>query len=99
MYDASNTSAPKDDFSDLFLWDMIIARRRVAHRKLAKLEMCRNQRKFVSRGIQDRMDREEHQTDVMKSVELSIGYAAAGLVDVHERMNDHDVIVRPLDQL
>ena len=99
VYDASNTSSPEDDFSGLFLRDMIIARRRVARRKLARLEMCRNQRKFVLRGIQDRMDKEEHQTNMMKLVELSIGYAAAGLVDVHKRMNNHDIIVCPLDQL
>ena len=47
VYDVSNTSAPESDFLDLYLCDMIIARRRVVHHKLAKLEMCHNQRKFV----------------------------------------------------
>src|SRR6202789_99135 len=73
VYVRSNTDSPGEDtFSDLGLNDLILVHKRVARRKLERLELEGYQAGLLSRGVQVRMDRDERYNGVLES---ALGYA------------------------
>src|SRR5258705_12324432 len=60
VYRRSNThNADEDEFADLGLSDFFIAHRRVARRKLERLQLTLYQAGLLSRGVQVGMERRE----------------------------------------
>ena len=49
----------EEEFADIGLSDFIIAHKRVARRKLERLELTPFQSSLLSRGVQQRMDDQE----------------------------------------
>src|SRR6202789_1879583 len=75
VYVCSNTNSPGEDtFSDLGLNDLMLVHKRVACRKLERLQLEGYQAGLLSRGVQVRMDRDEPYNGVLES---ALGYAGA----------------------
>src|SRR5882724_11897265 len=75
VYHRSNVHNPdEDEFADLRLSDFFIAHRRVARRKLERLQLSSYQAGLLSRGIQVGMERREPYNAVL---EAAMGYAGA----------------------
>ena len=73
----------EDEFKDLFLNNFILAQKRVAHRCLERLELSKNQRALLARGVSCMMDVEYEKNGV---VEACVGYAGAIGVMVIDKM-------------
>src|SRR5258705_6879679 len=75
VYRHSNVHNPDDDeFTDLGLSDFFITHRRVARRKLERLQLSSYQAGLLSRGVQVGMERREPYNAVL---EAAMGYAGA----------------------
>src|SRR5882724_2488991 len=95
VYRRSNIHNPdEDEFADLGLSDFFIAHRRVARRKLERLQLSSYQAGLLSRGVQVGMERREPYNAVL---EAAMGYAGAcsvvamdDLVLVNEKVDTLD---------
>ena len=86
VYLHSNTSNPgSDEFQDLGLNDFLVAQRRVARRKLERLQLTPYQGSLFSRGIQPHWEQREPYNVVL---EASIGYAASCGVVIMDEVAD-----------
>ena len=86
VYLRSNTSNPgTDEFQDLGLNDFLVARRRVARRKLEHLQLTPYQGSLFSWGVQPHWEQREPYNMVL---EASIGYAASCGVVVMDEVAD-----------
>src|SRR5882672_7062938 len=75
IYHHSNTHNPdEDEFADLGLSDFFLAHRRVARRKLERLQLTPYQAGLLSRGVQVGMERREPYHAVL---EAAMGYWGA----------------------
>src|SRR5258705_11169817 len=75
VYRRSNIHNPdEDEFADVRLSDFFIAHRRVARRKLERLQLTPYQAGLLSRGVQVGMERREPYNAVLKA---AMGYSGA----------------------
>src|SRR5258705_11599112 len=80
VYRRSNIHNPnEDEFADVGLSDFFIAHRRVARRKLERLQLTPYQAGLLSRGVQVGMERREPYNAVL---EAAMGYSGACSVAV-----------------
>ena len=86
VYLCSNTSNPgSDEFQDLGLNDFLVAQRRVARRKIERLQLTPYQGSLFSWGVQPHWEQREPYNAVL---EASIGYAASCGVVVMDEVAD-----------
>src|SRR5258707_6016232 len=94
VYRRSNIHNPdEDEFADVGLSDFLIAHRRVARRKLERLELSTYQAGLLSRGVQVGMERREPYNAVL---EAAMGYAGACSVAA---MDDVALVNEKVDML
>ena len=74
VYTRSDMAECKDRFKDLYLNNFILAQKRVAHQRLDRLELNKNQRALFARGVAPMMDVKDDQNGV---VQACISYAGA----------------------
>ena len=75
----------EDEFEDLFLNNFILAQKRLACRRLERLELNKNRRALLARGVSCMMDVEDEKNGVIK---VCVGYAGAVRVMVIDKMAD-----------
>ena len=73
----------EDEFEDLFLNNFILAQKRVARQRLERLELNKNQRALLARGVSCMMDVKDDKNGVIKAC---VGYAGAVRVMVIDEM-------------
>ena len=90
----------EDQFKDLFFNDFILAQKRVACRCLDRLELNKNRRALLARGVSCMMDVKDEKNDI---VEACVGYSGAigvmvidEMADVNERVRDFRILYRTL---
>ena len=83
VYTLSNMADCEDEFKDLVLNDCILAQRRVACQCLDRLELSKNQRALLARGVACMMDVDDNKNSI---VEVCVGYASAVRVMVIDEM-------------
>ena len=91
VYTRSDMANCEDEFEDLFLNDFILAQKRVACRRLERLELNKNWRALLARGVSCMMDIEDEKNGV---VEVCVGYASAIRVMVIDEMANVNEQVR-----
>ena len=86
VYLHSNTSnLGLDEFQDLGLNDFLVTQRRVARRKLERLQLTPYQGSLPSRGVQPQWEQREPYNMVL---EASLGYAASCSVVIMDKVAD-----------
>ena len=85
VYAQSDIADCEDEFKDLFLNNFILAQKRVACRRLERLELNKNRRALLARGVSCMMDIKDGKNGVIKAC---VGYAGAVGVMVIDEMAD-----------
>src|SRR5258705_8626137 len=94
VYRRSNPHNPdEDEFANVRLSDFFLAHRRVARRKLERLQLTPYQAGLLSRGVQVGMERREPYNAV---IEAAMGYSGACSVAV---MDDVALVNKKVDKL
>src|SRR5882757_5441035 len=86
----SSNHESTDPFEDLYLHDMVCARKRVARHRLHHLQTCPALSALLDRGIQRNMEVEDEPND---KVEIEIGYdGAIGVELVNELAEAYEFV-------
>ena len=100
VYTQSDVADCEDKFKDPFLNNFILAQKRVARRCLDRLELSKNRRALLARGVSCMMDIKDEKNGV---VEVCVSYASAigvmvidKMADVNERVRDLCILFRTL---
>jgi len=87
--------ADEDGFDDLYLKDMVMARKRIGRRALSQLDMAPGLYSLLHRGLKHQMDRGERERNI--AVETCMGYSASlALYNLREsiRINEEASVFR-----
>ena len=92
VYTRSDMAECEDEFEDLFLNDFILAHKRVARRRLDRLELAKNRRALLARGVAPMMDVDDDQNGVVQACVRYAGAVGVMVIDemaeVNERVRD-----------
>ena len=85
VYTQSDMANCEDEFKDLFLNNFILAQKRIVCHHLDRLELNKNQRALLARGVSCMTDIEDEKNGV---IEACVSYAGAVRVMVIDEMAD-----------